>query len=349
MNRRHFIATAAVAPWAISGCVHRPSLSSNWKQLAPLPNPLGVAAPFAGVSDDTLLVAGGANFPNSFPWQDGKKVWHDVVYKLDSPDGKWSIAGKLPRPLAYGVSLNTPKGLVCIGGSDASRHYPGAFRLFTKENSLRIEPIPTLPMPLANAAGALVGQRIVVCGGASEPGEKSALNKTWALNLDKESNGWQQLEPLPAEPRFLSVGAASGDDFYLFGGVGLSLSGRTLSRVYLHDVWRHRIDQGWERLADMPRPLAAAPSPAPVIGNEIILLPGDDGSRFGFQPAEKHPGYPRRMLAYNIQTNTWREAGEAPFAHVTTPCVQWRGHHVVPSGEVRPGVRSTEVWSLGQS
>ena len=36
--------------------------SLQWAQLPPLPDPLGVAAPFAGVSGGALLVAGGANF-----------------------------------------------------------------------------------------------------------------------------------------------------------------------------------------------------------------------------------------------------------------------------------------------
>ena len=35
----------------------------TWKQLPPLPDVPGVAAPFAGVSGCALLVAGGVNFP----------------------------------------------------------------------------------------------------------------------------------------------------------------------------------------------------------------------------------------------------------------------------------------------
>src|SRR5690606_22493000 len=93
------------------------------------------------------------------------------------------------------------------------------------------------------------------------------------------------------------------------------------------------------------RPVAAAPSPAPVVNGEILLLPGDDGSLAGFQPVAGHPGFSRRMLAYDIRRDAWREAGEAPFALVTTSCVAWRGRLVVPGGEVRPGVRSPEVWA----
>ncbi len=345
MNRRTFIATSAALPWAFTGCAHRPRLSSPWTQLAPLPDALGVAAPFAGVSGDSLLVAGGANFPNGFPWDGGRKVWQDVVYRLDSPDRQWTRAGQLPRPLAYGVSVSTPNGLLCLGGSDSTRHFSDTFRLFIRGEALHFEPWPSLPQPLAHAAGAWVGNHLLLCGGSTEPGEKSALNQLWSLDLSQPSGGWRERESLPAVPRFLSIAAASGNDFYLMGGVGLSRRDHTLTRVYLSDAWRYRFSSGWQRLPDLPRPMAAAPSPAPVIGNEILLLPGDDGSQSGFQSVANHPGFIKRSLAYDLRRGTWREGGPVPFAQVTTPCVAWRQRVVVPSGEVRPGVRSPEVWS----
>lgn len=346
MNRRHFITTAAALPWALAGCAHRSPLTKRWSQLAPLPNPLGVAGAFAGVSGTSLLVAGGANFPNGLPWEGGRKVWHDTVYRLDAPIAAWTVAGKLQRPLGYGVSVSTPDGLICIGGSDAARHYPGTFRLHLTGNELRVEPLPSLPKPLANATGALVGQQILICGGSLEPAEKSALNQLWSLDLSRLSAGWRELPALPAEPRFLAIAASVGDGFYLFGGVGLTKKEPGITRVYLKDAWRYRTNSGWQRLADLPRPMAAAPSPAPVIGNEILLLPGDDGSLAGFQPAAKHPGFPRRTLVYDLPQKLWREGGKASFAHVTTPCVNWQRRLVIPSGEIRPGVRSPAVWSI---
>lgn len=346
MNRRAFIVTVGAIPWAVAGCVNPPRRHGQWTRCAPLPNVLGVAAPFAGVSNGTLLVAGGANFPEGFPWAGGRKVWHDVVYQLATPDGPWTVAGKLPRPLAYGVSISSSDGLVCIGGSDANRHYPGTFRMFIHRGTLRIEPLPALPAPLANAAGTLVETRILVCGGSAEPGERSASNRLWALDLARLSSGWRELEPLPAEPRLLSIAAAQAGDFFLFGGTGVTMRAGKPTRTYLRDAWRFRAGTGWRRLADLPWPLAAAPSPAPVIGHDVLLPPGDDGSHFGFQPAEKHPGFSRRTLAYNLERDLWRNPGEAPFAHVTTPGVEWRGRLIVPSGEVRPGVRSPDVWSL---
>src|SRR5688572_828371 len=77
----------------------------KWKQLPPLPEPPGVAGAFAGVAQNALLVAGGANFPDKMPWEGGKKVWHDRIWLLDGPGGKWREVGKLSRSLAYGVTV----------------------------------------------------------------------------------------------------------------------------------------------------------------------------------------------------------------------------------------------------
>src|SRR6187549_1212241 len=82
-----------------------PCPAQQWGKLPPLPEPLGVAAAFAGVSNGALIVAGGANFPDKMPWEGGKKVWNDRIWVLEKPDGQWREAGRLSRPLAYGVSL----------------------------------------------------------------------------------------------------------------------------------------------------------------------------------------------------------------------------------------------------
>src|SRR5215510_4111928 len=74
-------------------------------RLPDLPERLGVAGAFAGVANDSLLVAGGANFPDAPPWKGGKKTWYDTVYLLPETNSEWKVIGKLPRPLGYGVSI----------------------------------------------------------------------------------------------------------------------------------------------------------------------------------------------------------------------------------------------------
>lgn len=311
-----------------------------------MPGKLGVAAPFAGVSHGTLLVAGGANFPNGYPWQGGRKVWHAEAFALSDPAGRWIPAGALPHPLAYGISLSTEEGILCIGGSDAERHFAEVFRLVWAKGVLRSEPLPPLPVPLANAAGAIVGDTVFVYGGSEKPGEQVALNRLFAMQVQGTKHAWMELEPPPGKARILPVAASFEGALYVFGGVALEPKDGRIARVYLRDTWRYRGGEGWRQLADAPQPIAAAPSPAPVAGDEILLLGGDDGSKAAFQPIEQHPGFPSQVLAFDPHRDKWRALGPVPAPRATVPCVEWLGRFIIPSGEVRPGVRSPEVWSL---
>ena len=66
-----------------------------------------------------------------------------------------------------------------------------------------------------------------------------------------------------------------------------------------------------------------------------------------------HPGFSRDILAYHTITNTWRSIGKFPESkvagltvgsHVTTTAVKWGKNIIIPSGEVRPAVRSPNIW-----
>ncbi len=323
------------------------AVAGEWQKLPPLPDQLGVAAPFAGVSNGALIVAGGANFPDRMPWDGGKKVWHDKVWALEKPDGTWHEAGKLPRPLAYGVSLTVGGLLLWIGGSDAERHYAEVLSFEWRDGKLTGSAVTpgALPIPLANAAGAVdANQTVYLACGSTEPGEKAASNRVFTARFHGETPRWRELPPLPAEPRILTVAAADGETFYLFGGATLEPKDGKVVRRYLTDAWRYTEKDGWKRLADLPQPCVAAPSPAPVTGGAVWLLGGDDGSLAGFTPADQHPGFPGTILRYDLASDKWSVAGKTPAPRATVPCVPWQGSFVIPSGEVRPGVRSPEVW-----
>src|SRR5690349_15686014 len=78
----------------------------KWSKLPQIPDPEGFAAPFAGIHNGALIVAGGANFPDKKPWEGGTKVWYDPVFALEKPEAAWKRIGKLPRPLAYGMAVS---------------------------------------------------------------------------------------------------------------------------------------------------------------------------------------------------------------------------------------------------
>ena len=95
----------------------------DWERLPDLPNDLGVAGPFAGIDDDALIVAGGANFPR--PVWESDKQWTDAIHVLVRQDEgyQWKDGGELPRPIAYGACVTTRVGVLCLGGCDADKVY----------------------------------------------------------------------------------------------------------------------------------------------------------------------------------------------------------------------------------
>lgn len=325
-----------------NGTAAAPSL--RWNQLASLPDRQGLAGAFAGVSSGVLLVGGGANFPGKKLWEGGEKVWHDTVYALGQPSGTWSVLGKLPRPLAYGIPVTSGEQIVCIGGSDARQHYQDVFALAFVAGQLKIIPLPSLPIPMAYGAGVMLNRVVYVCGGSEQPGEKSALNRLYALN--QAQTRWEELEPCPGKPRVLPVMAAVGDSFYLAGGSAIEDIQGKPARVPLRDTWKYQPGRGWFRLADLPRPSVAAPSPAPVVDATFLIIGGDDGSLAGFKPVEKHPGFSRNILGFDTRSGRWTDMGETPAPRATVTAVPWGDSIVIPSGEVRPGVRSPEVWAM---
>lgn len=346
---RPAIGLAALAGllWLAVSCGTMPAFARLvWRPLPALPDREGFAGAFAGVSAGSLLVAGGANFPQQKPWAGGKKIWHDTVFALDQPDGQWRVAGRLPRPLGYGVSVTVRAGVVCIGGSDADRHYADCFWLTLENGRARTRLLPALPLPLANMGGAAIGDVIYIGGGSDRPGELAALGRLFALDLAAPNAAWKELEPCPGRPRLMPVAAAVDGCFYLAGGVDIiEVEGRK-AREYLSDVWCYQPGRGWRRAGNLPKPVAAAPSPAPVVGSTFYVVGGDDGSLAGFQPVEKHPGFPGELRAYDARAGQWRRLEKIPAPRATLPAVWWQGGFVLPSGEVRPGVRSPEVWWL---
>lgn len=318
----------------------------NWKQLPALPDAEGFAGSFGGVHNGALIVGGGANFPGKRPWEGGTKIWYDTLFVMEKSGGAWKTGFKLPRPLGYGVSITHESGIICIGGSDAKQHHTDVFSLSWSDGKIQTKTLPCLPKPCANMCGALAGNTIYVAGGLEKPDSTNCLKTFWSLDLSKPNAQWQELEPWPGAERMLAAAGTHENDFFLFGGTALkkNADGKVV-REWLTDAYRFTPGKGWKRLAGLPRPCVAAPSPlAPSAKARLLLFGGDDGAQVNTQPTE-HKGFPRGILMYDTIANIWLKAGEVPFSLVTTPCVSWNGAIVIPGGEARPGIRSTEVWA----
>ncbi len=90
--------------------------------------------------------------------------------------------------------------------------------------------------------------------------------------------------------------------------------------------------------------------------SHIIMLGGDDGSLYHKvdELKDDHPGFPKEAVLYHTITDTWTSAGSIPVNHVTTTAVRWGTDPVsdpivIPSGEIRPRVRSPKVPTRSRS
>lgn len=259
------------------------------------------------------------------------------------------IAGRLPKPLGYAVSLSFPEGIACFGGSDSVRHHSESFWLRRRASKAEwtTTPLPPLPSVCANFCGAAIGRTIYLAGGTRTPTSTTALRNFWSLDLDQAAPHWREEEPWPGPARILGVAASDGKSFYLFSGAELLPDGDGKpTRRYLRDAYRFTPGRGWQRLADLPRPAVAAPTPATSDAQgRVTILGGDAGTHLGFQPPAAHPGFAKTALAYDPATDAWSESEVLPAGPVTTVAVTWRNRLIIPTGEVRPGVRTPAVWS----
>jgi len=298
--------------------------------------PVKVARPFAGfLADGSFLVAGGSDFEGT-----NKVYRRDVVVR--SADGRWAKVGELPRPVAEGVSCETPKGIFCAGGTDGKKVFDDAFLLTVENGAVRVTPLPmSLPEPIAMGAAAADGSTVYVV--ASTHVFAADLGKTGADFM------WRKF-PMPRLTQRAQMVAAvqNGDQkeklLVVYGGYDAE------TKEPLHDGWalvlskvhmdRDNEEGAWKRLGDLPENTTTIGAAFLPSGHQHILLFGGYGMRGWINKTKaaslrepvgkgsassmeaeffrewdscKDPvklGWQRKILAYNAVTDAWCEYGE---------------------------------------
>ncbi len=353
MKRMTFASILIVALLFVTSAVAQTKL--DWKSLPDLPDALGVAGPFVGVHKDTLIVAGGANFP--LPVWETNKAWHDNIYVVEKDgDGYQSreIETRLSKPIGYGASVSTPAGVVCMGGNHGDECYSEVFRMEWDSDSSRINfvALPSLPRACAYGQATLIGTTIYLAGGQNQSGLESAMKNLWSLDLSKQGNDeqfrWLEHTPWPGVPRAfnLTVAQHNGYDDCVYVMSGRRQNGDEME--FLDDVWEYTPRTSlWRRRKDLPQCVMAGTAMA-FGQSHVFVMGGADGSLVAktAELKDDHPGFPKKSFMFHTITNTWAEAGQTPQNHVTTTPVKWGNAIVIASGEVRPRVRTPAIWSV---
>ena len=318
----------------------------NWKAIESLPNKLGVAGPFAGIHNNALIVAGGANFKR--PIWETDKTWYAEIHVLEKTKTgyQWHAAGKLPRKTGYGAAVSTPDGVICMGGNDGAKTFSQSYVLKWNPKAKKIirKPFPQLPRPAAHGQAALLGNTIYFAGGQHGNPLDTAMKNFWSIDLKAEKPQWKKLKPWSGLNRAFNLTVAQNGRIYVFSGRRQQAE----DVQFLKDVHEYNPQSGkWTK--KIPMPFSRVAGTAIAYGDaDIYVLGGADGSLWADAPklGDKHPGFPKEAWRFDAKRNSWASAGPMPANHVTTIPVIWNNKIIVPTGEIRPRVRSPRIWEI---
>ncbi|HAU54241.1 hypothetical protein ACR79N_05655 [Sphingobacterium siyangense] len=328
---------------------------------------IGIAGPIAGVAAEYLLIGGGANFPDLAPWEGGaKRIQKQIfVYKKEQDKLVFVAQDDLDEGVAYGASLHLPNGLLVIGGEDSKGRTVTCRLLNVETDSKKIieTPFPELPVALSNMAAVRVEDRLFVAGGESKDGVSDLVLQ---LDLHDLAKGWVTVGHLPYAVSHSQLLADKDQVLYLVGG--RKAHSDSPSALY-NELWCSTdLGISWPKKADIP--FAAAAGTACILPDQgLWLLSADRGTTFHQvetlifdaqkepDPSKKqqliatknqlqinHPGFGREIWRYDLSSKHWEKAGELPMnAPVTTTAVLWDDMIILPSGEIRAGIRSPHI------
>lgn len=346
--------------------------------------PQGVSAAYAGRYGNTLLVAGGCNFPDTPAAEGGSKVYYDKIFACTSPlstNAVWTEVGKLKRPMAYGASVTVPDGVIVIGGSDAKKSYADVSLLQYKNGKLKSVDLPALPIPLAEMCAAYGDGYIYVAGGRTHDDPSFHAYRL----AYPGGTAWDSLPEMPGAARLQCVGAiqngAVGPCFYVMGGY-TPPTGKTTGVVNADGIYYDPLTREWHPvgiIAPNGKAVALVGASAVPSGCAHIVFMGSvnyeifekainrsasrwraeakgdlallnridrESAEYMFYPEEWYK-FNDELLIYHTLTNTWTTESRSPLlARAGLSVVPFDDSWIVINGESKPGIRSSKVTSV---
>lgn len=342
--------------------IYSPFLSIAQESCTYLPDyPIeqGVSAPFAGFVGSSLIVGGGCNFPEKPAAEGGKKVYYSQLYSLPLKTEKpeWQKQAPLPFPVAYGASVETEKGLICIGGMNNDSTSTAVLCLCAPNpdsEKIEIQCWPSLPVGIDNASAARVGNNLYICGG-NQPQQEKSLYVLSILHPQK----WEKLPDYPGPCRVQPT--LIGTDRYLYLAGGFAFDASTKTCTLSMDILRYDPSaKTWSIETTIPpypdnTPRCLVGSAGVHYNDHLIFTGGVYAPLFkeameGRQDSEylKHqPAWYRfhnDLLIYRLSDKSWKIVPQvAGMAKAGGVLLQNKNKLYMVCGEIKPGIRTSEI------
>lgn len=318
--------------WVLEGLS---SNSSRWFSGAvlKLPRPLGY-----GISVDLpegVLCAGG---------HDVDRCYADVFILSWDAKAKKLVKTDLPpmpEPLSFmagalvGDTLYVAGGQTTMKNAVPSRHF-WALDLSKRQSgagALKWQALPSWPgparvLPVAASQRTAKGPEFFLFSGRTPEAGKPTRILADAYAYDPQAKAWRTLP---------SVGTGLPGA----GTKGLSVMAGSAAAVGASEIWLFGGDRGDLFLELEKHDLAIAAARA--AGKTADVEAGLAAKKAIYA---RHPGFAREVLAYDTIKNTWRVAAMTPESippQVTTTAVKHGDAILIPSGEIKPGIRTPDV------
>lgn len=214
------------------------------------------------------------------------------------------IASTARLPAWAGTALSSA-GLFRVGGLEAGQITASVVRINTAADGPVLTQLPPLPVALAGAGAAVLGNTLYVVGGASSLQSPTPANSLWLLDLGSPGAVWREGPPLPGKARAFAAVIEQFGMVCVFGGVTLDASG---TPAVTSEAWAYRprplegtASAGWFRLADLPRPIVAGQA-VPLGQSQVMLAGGDFDAAL---PPVKTSAASSAPLCYHTITDAW--------------------------------------------
>lgn len=320
----------------------------------------GVSALYAGVLDGRLIMAGGCNFPHVPVADGGKKVFYDGIYSAPlngSTTLEWKQIGQLAEASAYGVTISTEKGLICVGGNTSDRSLSDVFRLSLQGDEVKTDTLPSLPVTIDNMAGALLDNVIYIVGGNVNGVPSSSV---YSLNLGNLDEGWKQEADVPGNPRVQPVCASSQGKLYVWGGFSTATEGKEATLSVDGYAYAPETKE-WKQVAtpvdESGTPVSLGGGVALPLGENAVLCAGGvnkdiflqalqgihKGKEYLSRPVEWYR-FNRKLLKYDAKADQWTCLGDyEQGARAGAAMVSDGSYHYIINGELKPGIRTKDI------
>ena len=314
----------------------------------------GVSGFYAGIVRNSLIVAGGCNFPDIPVAEGGKKKFYKDAFSISLSDTKrnWTQLKDLPFPCAYGGAVSLEDGLVCIGGMNQDSAFTYVYKIDV--TSSQCLSLPPLPECMDNMAAACYQNKIYVTGGNHHAG-----NALYCLDLTNPDK-WVTLQCFPGKRRVQPVLLAAEGRLYLAGGFEMDTERNECylsSSMVVYDIMK---DQWTEEIALPPMQdggIRCLIGGAGCVAEDRYLLFTGGVNYTIFKKAMEGHGpddYLKRpvgwyrfnddVLIWDLNTKRWTVKYRVPGMNRAGGVLLYHeGRCYMVGGEVKPGIRTSAV------